>query len=260
MKCGTLATPQSVSMPVPGSWAAVSPRVSIGTPVWRCTAKRSTSRRSDAASPLSALPARAERRSMMLPPAAGCSTGMPGSLARRASATTGKRLPVDLDQLRRVLGEIAAGRDHEGDRLADIADQSGGERRLQAGVGADAGALAEPHGNPADRAEIVGGDHGRDAGERARRAGADGRDPRVRMRRPQHGRVEQSRQADVGGVLPAPGQEPEILLALDRQADHRASRRKSRAAVPPRIAASSPAARRASRTTRQGSGSPIQKG
>ena len=28
-----LATPQSVSTPVPGSWPAVRPRVSIGTPV-----------------------------------------------------------------------------------------------------------------------------------------------------------------------------------------------------------------------------------
>ena len=172
----------------------------------------------------------------------------------------GQKLPVDLDQLQRVLGEIAAGRDHEGDRLADVADESGGEGRLQAGVGAGAGALPEPHGNPADRAEIVGGDHGRDAGKRARRPGADGRDPRVRMRRPENRRVQQAGQTDVGGVFPAPGQEPEVFLSLYGKADHHDTRRKSRAALPPRIAASSPAARRASRTTRSGSGSPIQKG
>src|SRR5262249_60071727 len=106
----------------------------------------------------------------------------------------------------RVLGGVGAGGDHESNRSPDVAQESGGKGGLQTRVGAGAGALTEPHRNAADRAEIVGGDHGRDAGKRARRSGADGGDPRVRMGRPQHGGVEESGQPNGGGGLPASGQ------------------------------------------------------
>ena len=49
-----------------------------------------------------------------------------------------QRLVVDLDQLQRILGEIAVRRDHDRDRLADIAhaldrDRPAFDRRLHAG-------------------------------------------------------------------------------------------------------------------------------
>ena len=81
----------------------------------------------------------------------------------------GQRLPVDLDQLERVLGEVAARGDHEGDRLADVADYTGGERRLQARGRADPRALTKPHRDARDRPEIVRRDHREDARDRARR-------------------------------------------------------------------------------------------
>src|SRR5207253_3744478 len=64
----------------------------------------------------------------------------------------GQRLPVDLDQLERVLGDVTAGGDHEGDRLADVADHARRERWLQAR--GRAWTLTEPHRNTRDRAEI----------------------------------------------------------------------------------------------------------
>ena len=136
-----------------------------------------------------------------------------------------QRLPVDLDQLERVLCEIAARGDNEDDRLADVTDDPGGERRLQARGRADPGALSKPHRNARDRPEIFRGDHREDAGECARRVRAHARDPRMRMRRAQDRRVQQARHAHVGGVLAAPRQEAEILLAPHRGADHAILRR-----------------------------------
>ena len=83
----------------------------------------------------SALPARVTSRSMTLPPTAGCSTGVPGSRGAARVGDDGQGLPVDLDQLQRVLGEIAALGDHEGDGLAHVADplsRSGGCRHAPA--------------------------------------------------------------------------------------------------------------------------------
>src|SRR4030095_11111947 len=111
-------------------------------------------------------------------------------------------------------------------------------------------------------------------GDRARRIRANGHDARVWMRRSQHRRVHQARQAYVRGVLAAAGQEAEILLALHRHADHAIGRRRGLetgrrghgrrwkifAAFSPKIAASVAGSSPASRTTLSGSGSPIQNG
>ena len=132
----------------------------------------------------------------------------------------GQRLPLDLDQLERVLRKIAASGDDEGDRLADVAHHAGGEGRLQARRRARSRALPEPHRYARDRAEVGRGDHGGDAGDRARGGGTYRCDARVRMRRSEYCRVQQARQAHVGGVLAASGQEAQILLALHRHTDH----------------------------------------
>ena len=47
----------------------------------------------------------------------------------------GQRLVLDLDELRRVLGEIPVFGDDEGDRLARVAHDLGGEAALRAPVG-----------------------------------------------------------------------------------------------------------------------------
>ncbi len=137
----------------------------------------------------------------------------------------GQRLPVDLDELERVLGEVAAGGDHEDNRLADVPDHARRERRLQARRRTGARALAEPHRNARDRPEVVRGDHRGDTGDRACRGGPNGGDTSVRMRRPQDCRVQQTRQAHVGSVLAAPGQEANVFLALHGNADHAVVRR-----------------------------------
>src|SRR5207249_521381 len=175
------------------------------------------------------------------------------------------------DQLERVLGEVPARGDDETDGLAHVADRPAGERRLKARR--RAGALPESHRDARDRAEIGGGDDRDHAGKCPGGLRADGRDARVRMRRAQDRGVQEAGQPHVRRVFPAPGQKPEVLLALDGKADDalmrktrgssrraHGSRWKMRAAFSPRIAASVAPSRPASRTTRSGSGSPSQKG
>ena len=74
----------------------------------------------------------------------------------------GQRLVLDLDQLQRVLGEIAVGRDHDRHRLADIAHLADRDRPAL-----DIGPHAREQRRTKSR-HVLGGDHGRDAFRGAR--------------------------------------------------------------------------------------------
>ena len=70
---------------------------------------------------------------------------------------------VDLHQLGGVLAGVRVVADHHGERLADIADGVAGEHRLQEGAEVGAGD-GEPHRDDVIFRQVLGGDHGRDAG------------------------------------------------------------------------------------------------
>ena len=77
---------------------------------------------------------------------------------------------VDLDQVERVLGEIAALRHHERHRLADEADLARCERLVGARIN-EAGVLVEERHWRVGWAQVLVGDHRVHAGESERGAG-----------------------------------------------------------------------------------------
>ena len=121
-----------------------------------------------------------------------------------------QRLVVDLDQVERVLGEIAVGGDDDRDRLADIAhaadrDRPAFDRRLDP----DRKACRQ-------RGYLVAGDDGDDARRGARRVDIYMCDPRMRVRRPQNGGVQRAGLfAEIVDEASAPGQERGVFDALD---------------------------------------------
>ena len=128
-----------------------------------------------------------------------------------------QRLVVDLHQVERVLGQVPALGDHHGHRLAHVADFLARERQLQALDRADA--VTEARGDAADGAEILAGHHGHHAGQRERRLRPDRAEARVGVRRAQDRGLQHAGQAEVGGVLAAPREEPRVLLAPHRLAE-----------------------------------------
>src|ERR1700674_4488854 len=66
---------------------------------------------------------------------AALGTESPGRRRSLGRDPHGQRLVLDLDELRRVLGEIPVFGDDEGDRLARVAHDLGGEAALRAPVG-----------------------------------------------------------------------------------------------------------------------------
>ena len=126
----------------------------------------------------------------------------------------GKRLVVDLDQLQRVLGEIAVGRDHHGDRLADIAHPLHRDRPAL-DIRLDACEQRRP-----ERRHLGRRDDGRDAARSPRGRHIDRADDRMRMRRAQHrGMQGAGRHADIVDKTAAPGEQACVFDALDRLAD-----------------------------------------
>jgi hypothetical protein len=128
-----------------------------------------------------------------------------------------QRLVVDLDELRRVLGEIAAGGDDAGHRVAVEAHLVDGQGRHLHRV------------QPLDRRrhaqrrrplrEILPGVDGDYAFQLARCIRLYRLDLRVRMRRPYKAGVQRPRHFDVLDVAPVPGEEAEVFLARQRRAD-----------------------------------------
>ena len=125
----------------------------------------------------------------------------------------GQRLVVDLDQLQRILGEVAVGGDNDRDRLADIAhaldrDRPALDRRLYA----DDEARRQ-------RGDLSAGENGRDAECLARRRSVDGADFRMRVRRAQDRGVQRAgTYAEVVDEAAAPDEQRGIFDTLNRLA------------------------------------------
>ena len=118
-----------------------------------------------------------------------------------------ERLVVDVDQLQRVARDVLVGRDHARDLLALEADLVAREHGLRV-VG------DRRHPGQAERLEVLGRDHGGDAGQRERGGGVDRVDPRVGEGRTQDRRVHHPGQADVVEVVALAADEARVLLAL----------------------------------------------
>ena len=144
-----------------------------------------------------------------------------------------QRLVLDVDQLGRVLGEVAGGRDHGRDRLADVA------HAVDRQHAPDAGLRLRPRGDRRRERrqveQILAGDDERDALHGTRPRGVDRDDAGVRVRAAQEGDVEGSRRLDVVEVGRAAGEEARVLDAHDAGADvaagHPASTRSAPAAI-----------------------------
>jgi hypothetical protein len=122
----------------------------------------------------------------------------PGLHAGDAVRDARKGLIIDLHQRGRILGDIAAVGDDDGDRLAGI-DGLGARERIGQTEFGDRGAGHEQRQRiPAQRLRQVGeGEHQMHASERSRRVDADTADFRMRMGAAHEGRMERSRQAQI---------------------------------------------------------------
>ena len=127
------------------------------------------------------------------------------------------RLDLELDLLDRVLRQIARVRDDDGDRLADEANDLGGEQRPRRAVRIGVG---ERRQERAQR-ELPAGHRRVDALERPCRLRIEVHDLAVRHRASQERHLERPGQADVVDELPAAGQEPPILDPRQRLPDQR---------------------------------------
>jgi hypothetical protein len=132
-------------------------------------------------------------------------------------------LPLDLDELRRVLRLVAGLGDHHRVGVADEPRRVGGERIPRRG---DDGRAVGPlvHLRERQLADAVGdeiraGEHRDHAGRLARGGGVDPDDARVRILRARERAVRLVRQGHVVGELPPPGHEVPVLEATDRLAD-----------------------------------------
>ena len=96
------------------------------------------------------------RWSMTLVPFSSMTSGLSGSIAFVASATTSSGLVVDLDQLEGVLGDVAAHRRDGGHRLAHEADLVGGEAVGAPASGRGAGLLQRSASSPVTTATTPG--------------------------------------------------------------------------------------------------------
>ena len=125
---------------------------------------------------------------------------------------------VDLDQVERVLGEIAAVRHHQGHRLADEADLPRRERLMSPGMD-EAGVLVEQRHGRVGGVQVLVGDHGVDAREPECGARIDARKAGPGVRAAEHGGVQHVGQVNVVDEARAPGEQPRVLAPLDRLTD-----------------------------------------
>ena len=138
-----------------------------------------------------------------------------------------QRLEIELNQLRRVLGDIAVLRHDDRNRLADMADFVMGQQRLlridelvlhQRRPFAGQRQLRVRHRRQlADK--FWPGQHMENAGRRGGARHVDGLDTGVRVRAAHENRMQHMRQFEVGNVLPAAGQEPPVLAPRHGAAD-----------------------------------------
>jgi hypothetical protein len=150
--------------------------------------------------------------------------GMVGPDLRRAfldridKADHGRqRRPVDLDGLERIAGLIDGVRDHEGDRIADVAHFILRQDRIgRAGKRIDL--QIEQARQIAEILDVVGGQHRADARHPAGLAGIDG-ELRMGVRRAQHQRVHRRLWRVVIGVAALAANQRIVFFAADALTD-----------------------------------------
>ena len=121
---------------------------------------------------------------------------------------------TDFDEIERILGAVAVGGDHDGDRFADVTHAIDGDRpALDRGLDAD----RETRG---ERLDFGAGEHGKYAVRRQRRRAIDRLDFGVRMRRAQNGGFERAgAHAQIVDIAAAAGEQRRVLDPRDRAAD-----------------------------------------
>ena len=127
----------------------------------------------------------------------------------RKSTTGGQRIPVDLDQLDRVLGHVPALGQHERHLVADEAGLALGERGQRGRR-----RLRAEHGEPLlvhVGVQVGGGEDGVHAVERERGSGVDATDRGTRVRAAHEAGVQHPRPGDVVDEGALPGQQAGVL-------------------------------------------------
>ena len=132
----------------------------------------------------------------------------------------GKRLVLHLDCLRRILGQIAALRQHHRQRVAHVVNLAVSQRILQEFQ--QVAVRPQSHRNRARlhrRRDVLEGQHVHHARHLPRRRRVDGYDPRVGMRAAHDGGVQRVRQPNVVHELPPAGQKPPVFPPPDGRAN-----------------------------------------
>ena len=142
-----------------------------------------------------------------------------GRRARRVEDDV-ERLELRDDELRRVLGGVGVLGHDDRDGLPDVAHGAVGEHGLQEGVERLV-ERPEADRDPRQRVEVGRGEHGVDAGRRARHGRVDADEPRVRRRRAHDPHPHLARAVDVVDEATRAAQQPGVLDAPDRPADRR---------------------------------------
>ncbi len=136
---------------------------------------------------------------------------------RVAIGNGGPMVDIEHDRLRRVLGALGAVGQHNGDRLADIADHGIGQHRLRKRCDRRIRpSKRDGRDRPPDILRGHDGVHARHCQGRSR---IDRTERPVRHRTAHDRGMPLPRSRQVVDVLAAPAQEPQILHPLDRAAD-----------------------------------------
>jgi hypothetical protein len=124
---------------------------------------------------------------------------------------------INRDEIGGILSEIRVGCEHDGDRLADVAQPLPGEDRLAIGAQRLAGRIAEIDRREVD---IVAGPHRGDAGRRQRCRDVDSAQHRMGVGRAHDPHVQLMREAEIADELAAPGDQRRVFEPRHRPTDH----------------------------------------
>ena len=128
-----------------------------------------------------------------------------------------ERLVFDVDQLHRVLGEIAGFGNHRRDGLANITNLSGGERQDRRGVVVGHARERDHRLEVAD--DIVGREHVDHARRRLGLAHLDPHDQRVRLRTAPERHMQRAVRLAIGRIFAIAGEQSRVFGPPDRHAD-----------------------------------------
>ena len=122
----------------------------------------------------------------------------------------GKRLDIQIDMLQRVFGNAGRIGQHDGNRLADVANLAVGQHRLMERL--ELRQRLQPQRNPRNDVAEVGAQQGHgEPRQRRARAAVDRLDQAVRHGAAQDHRMELARSVDVGDIGSPATQETQIL-------------------------------------------------